>query len=534
MIIQFLRRRGARDARRRARDRATRDAAADGRGRWRARTRGAPSDAASDARRRVHDGVAVRVRGLVPEARPVRGDARSHQRARVRDVLGDVRGDVVDAVPDRVRDRERGEREDAAVVLGGRAQERDGGAAGRRAVGAVRARIRGAGREGGGSGRTARGGGAGERGGRRRRAYAWATAATGAFAYAFLGLARRGASGEDDGSAITMVRVVSRTAVLGICLLGVLSGFGMVHFPYTTVRIFHRAIPDAEVSGLERRLVQSVETIVERKKRIEILKHEIAREARLERDRNSKNGGGGSLFNRLAGGFRLPGLGEARGEQILAISAEIEALEMVNNTLFFDLHDVNLQRQRAKMSKTPYGRFLELCGVGMAVVCGYRLVAGFKRLIFKQTPTSDPISFALHIFLANKSIHIDPATLAQYLSLLLIAFLVINSMQNFITQLVKLFFAYGGGVTTDALVLFTTEMVGLYFLSSVLLVREQLPERYRHVVTEALGADLEFRFYAKFYELIFMASAALTAIALYAKHVTATVPADVSKPVRRA
>jgi hypothetical protein len=373
-------------------------------------------------------------------------------------------------------------------------------------------------------------GGAGR--GRRRRAYAWATAATGGFAYAFLGLARRGASGEDDGS--VMVRVVSRTAVLGICLLGVLSGFGMVHFPYTTVRIFHRAIPDAEVSGLERRLVQSVETIVERKKRIEILKYEIAREARMERDRNSKNGGGGSLFNRLAGGFRLPGLGEARGEQILAISAEIEALEMVNNTLFFDLHDVNLQRQRAKMSKTPYGRFLELCGVGMAVVCGYRLVAGFKRLIFKQTPTSDPISFALHIFLANKAIHIDPATLAQYLSLLLIAFLVINSMQNFITQLVKLFFAYGGGVTTDALVLFTTEMVGLYFLSSVLLVREQLPERYRHVVTEALGADLEFRFYAKFYELIFMASAALTAIALYAKHVTATVTADVSKPVRRA
>ena len=363
------------------------------------------------------------------------------------------------------------------------------------------------------------------------RAGAW-YAGGGGFAYAFLGLARRGASGEDDGS--VMVRVVSRTAVLGICLLGVLSGFGMVHFPYTTVRIFHRAIPDAEVSGLERRLVQSVETIVERKKRIEILKYEIAREARMERDRNSKNGGGGSLFNRLAGGFRLPGLGEARGEQILAISAEIEALEMVNNTLFFDLHDVNLQRQRAKMSKTPYGRFLELCGVGMAVVCGYRLVAGFKRLIFKQTPTSDPISFALHIFLANKAIHIDPATLAQYLSLLLIAFLVINSMQNFITQLVKLFFAYGGGVTTDALVLFTTEMVGLYFLSSVLLVREQLPERYRHVVTEALGADLEFRFYAKFYELIFMASAALTAIALYAKHVTATVTADVSKPVRRA
>ena len=356
-------------------------------------------------------------------------------------------------------------------------------------------------------------------GGRRRRKVrvaVAATCATGGFAWAFLGASGRGGGG--GGAAhgtLTMFRVVSRAAVLGISLLGVLSGFGAVHFPYTTVRIFHRAIPEAEVASLERRLVQSVETVIERKKRIATLQREMERDARAER-----SGNGGSLFNRLASGFALPGFHEGRAKQIIAIRSEIRALEMVNDTLFFDLHEVNMLRERVKMSRTLYGRFLEVCGVATAVVCGYRFVAGFKRLIFKQTPTSDPISFALSIFLANKSVHIDPAVLAQYLSLLLIAFLVINSMQNFIMQLVRLFFAVGSGVTTDALVLFTTEMVGLYFLSSVLLVREQLPERYRTVVTDALGADLEFRFYAKFYELIFMAAAALTVISLYAKHVT--------------
>ncbi|OUS49143.1 Abscisic acid G-protein coupled receptor-domain-containing protein [Ostreococcus tauri] len=248
----------------------------------------------------------------------------------------------------------------------------------------------------------------------------------------------------------------------------------------------------------------------------------MEREANAERSSN-----GGSLFNRLANGFALPGFREARAKQIVALNAEIRALEMVNDALFFDLHEVNLQRERAKMLRTPYGRFLEMCGVAMAVVCGWRFVTGLKRLIFKQTPKSDPISFALHLFLANKSVHVDPAVLAQYLSLLLIAFLVINSMQTFILQLVRLFFAVGTGVTTDALVLMTTEMVGLYFLSTVLLVREQLPEEYRAIITEALGADLEFRFYAKFYELIFMASAALTVISLYAKHVTAASTDDV-------
>ena len=385
------------------------------------------------------------------------------------------------------------------------------------------------------SGRASRGGGGSGLGERRRR---WmkveigATAAATAFAYAFVGISstRRGVGTDAAAAATTMAavgsdfsmaRVMSRTAVLGICLLGALSGFGAVHFPYTTIRIFHRTIPDAEVLSLERRLVQSVETIVERKKEIETLKREMVRETS---ERGAKRSGG--VLGRLASGFQLPVFQEGRAKRIININAEVDALEMVNRTLFADLHDINLLKERKRLAKTAYGRFLEACGVGMAVICGYRFVAGLKRLLFMQTPKSDPISFALHLFLANKSIHVNPEVLAQYLSLLLIAFLVINSMQNFILQLVKLFFAFGGGVTTDALVLFTTEMVGLYFISSVLLIREQLPERYRQSVTEALGADLEFRFYAKFYELIFMASAALTAFALYAKHVTASAPDD--------
>jgi len=365
----------------------------------------------------------------------------------------------------------------------------------------------------------------------KAEAAAFATACTAIFVVTFISTQASGSAHAHvarDGTEVagkwTMIRVVSRTAVLGISLLGVLSGFGAVHFPYTTMRIFNRAIPDAEVFSLERRLVQSVETIVERKKRVLTLKNDMARE---ESGASASSASAStSLFGRLKSGLRLPGLARGRANQLVELSAEIDALETVNKTLFYELHDVNLQRERAKIAKTPYGRYLEVCGVAMFIVCSYRFIFGLKRLIFHQAPTTDPITTALHLFLADKSIVIDPEVLAQYLSLLLIAFLVGNSMQNFVHQLTKLFFAVGGGVTTNALVLFTTEMVGLYFLSSVLLVREQLPESYRQVVTEALGADLEFRFYAKFYELIFMASAALTALLLYVRHITAVKSED--------
>ena len=108
-------------------------------------------------------------------------------------------------------------------------------------------------------------------------------------------------------------------------------------------------------------------------------------------------------------------------------------------------------------------------------------------------------------------------TLSQYLSLALIGFLVACSMRNFVWGMDRLFFAVGGGGGTSAmLVLFVTEIQGLYFLSSVLLIRDNLPERYRALITEALGADVKFVFYQSFYELIFLAAAALSIIILYA------------------
>jgi hypothetical protein len=71
------------------------------------------------------------------------------------------------------------------------------------------------------------------------------------------------------------------------------------------------------------------------------------------------------------------------------------------------------------------------------------------------------------------------------------------------------------------LVLFVAEMQGLYFLSSVLLIRNSLPDRYRGFIDEAMGADnLEFSFYQNFYDTIFLAAAVCTLLLLYGHHHT--------------
>ena len=52
----------------------------------------------------------------------------------------------------------------------------------------------------------------------------------------------------------------------------------------------------------------------------------------------------------------------------------------------------------------------------------------------------------------------------------------------------------------------------------MLLIREQLPARYRGVISSVLGDDLQFSFYQKFYDVIFLTSAVLSIFLLYAHH----------------
>jgi len=84
----------------------------------------------------------------------------------------------------------------------------------------------------------------------------------------------------------------------------------------------------------------------------------------------------------------------------------------------------------------------------------------------------------------------------------------------------KFFSAVAGGAsaTSQPLVLFLTEIVALYFVSSVLLIRAKLPKKHRVIITEVMGGEIEFLFYQDFYDLIFIVSAMLSALLLTAYH----------------
>ena len=393
-----------------------------------------------------------------------------------------------------------------------------------------------------------------------RRAVAAALAAH--FALLF-GFHRVGGGGENLDGAFgekSVARAVFRVGVVGVSMLAVLSGFGAVHFPYEVLSLFAKPVGDAESWALRRRLVQATETAVARRKRQALLRRELAELDPSGRCVDADGGASARGAADRAGGFALGGfsarwrhlLPVAPGERfarrddatlaesvrlkLSVLEAEIEAMDHVVRSLFAETHEARLARERRAAASTARGRLNDVAGALMCLTCFWRVATGAFRLAFRRGQGSvagtDPVTRALSSLF---TLPISPEATAQILSLLFIGALVGASLRNFLRIVFRVFFALGGGGggASAMLVLFVSEILGLYFLSSVLLIRNNLPDRYRGFITEAMGTsgdeaagangaakDADFTFYQNHHESVFLTSAVLTFILLRAHHVT--------------
>lgn len=297
---------------------------------------------------------------------------------------------------------------------------------------------------------------------------------------------------------------IGRVGIIGVTLMAVLSGFGAVNYPYTSMFCFIRHVNDTEIQGIEKRLMQTMDMIMNKKRRIALAARENLRQA----SQNVVSGIWGILKNVKS----LPS-----SENINHLKKETGALEELSRQLFLEAVDLHSTQEQVDISKTFKGKYFNVLGYFFSGYCAWKIFISTVNIIFDRVGKVDPVTRGIEIAVNYLGIQFDVKFWSQQISFILVGIIIVTSIRGLLITLTRFFYAIASSKSSNIIVLCLAHIMGMYFVSSVLLIRMNMPLEYRTIITEVLG-DLQFNFYHRWFDVIFLISALTSIGFLYIAH----------------
>lgn len=375
--------------------------------------------------------------------------------------------------------------------------------------------------------------------------------------------------GEGGGGITDVGAGIGRLAAIGVPLLGALSGYGAVAIPAEMVLIALRPVADGTMKRLERQLRENERFIEEKHDKLRKLPTAAAAAAATAAAAASTGGnGGGGIVWRIAG---LIGRGKGMEGEAEETLHDIEALETFGRELRSEIATMKRDREREERSKTVIGRVRSGVGIVFGVYCAYRIAAAALNLALAAattTPSSpgtgrgigvDPVTRVMGIAVMVLSFGgrgIDSEFWSQQLSLVFAGLMIVTSMRGFLVNAGKILGRGNGGNDGDVgrgrggllegeeaplvaggsmrrgrgrgnrlgllpatlgreelqehLVIAIAEIAGIYFVTSILLMRKSLPWEFSQIITESIG-EVRFEWFHRWFDAVFIVSSVCTA-----------------------
>uniref|UniRef100_A0A673KLU9 Golgi pH regulator-like n=1 Tax=Sinocyclocheilus rhinocerous TaxID=307959 RepID=A0A673KLU9_9TELE len=284
----------------------------------------------------------------------------------------------------------------------------------------------------------------------------------------------------------------SRVGVIGVTLMALLSGFGAVNCPYTYMSYFLRNVTDSDILALERRLLQTMDMIVSKKKRIAMTRRQMYQRGE---EQNKQTGFWGMIKSVTSS--------PSGSENLSVIQQEVDALEELSRQLFLETVDLQATKERIEYSKTFQGKYFNFLGYFFSIYCVWKIFMATINIVFDRVGKTDPVTRGIEITVNYLGIQFDVKFWSQHISFILVGIIIVTSIRGLLITLTKFFYAISSSKSSNVIVLVLAQIMGMYFVSSVLLMRMSMPLEYRTIVTEVLG-ELQFNFYHRWFDVIFL------------------------------
>ncbi|KAG6951915.1 hypothetical protein JG687_00013321, partial [Phytophthora cactorum] len=296
---------------------------------------------------------------------------------------------------------------------------------------------------------------------------------------------------------------VSRVSLLGVVFMALLSGFGAVNCPYEYMTFFWRRVAEEDIEFLEKRLRHNLDILIAKKKRLTL---ELRASARRQDEAFAGGNKQRSFFSRA---FSLFSAKQDDTTYIKGLEAEILTLESLGRELFLEVNDLRDVQARSLRARTLRGRVFNFFGYVMSAFCVYKMVMSTVNVVFRRNRDKDPITDAV-----EKLLYIWPSLaeqlnirfVSEVASLGFVGILVFTQTRGFLVTLLKFFRTYSSTVSSNSVVLWLAHLMGMYFVSSFVLMRMNLSPLHRQRIDEVLG-EIEFNVFHRYFDMMFVVSA---------------------------
>lgn len=364
-----------------------------------------------------------------------------------------------------------------------------------------------------------------ESGWRREKAFAASFVVLAVWLYAFWRIGDPFPILSREHGVFSIEQGVGRIGVVGVTVMAVLSGFGAINCPYTYLAIFLRRVDDAEIQSLERKYLQSVEAVLNKKKRIcyeRMVQQQQQQQKQKQARRDPATPESAGLVRRMLGQVMASSSGgNDRADIVDMWERDVAGLDEVCRSLFLELNDYRVAKKRVEFAETWQGKMFNVLGYFFSVYCLYKVTMANVNIIFDRVATRDPVTRGFEILLTYLSLEIDAAFWAQYVSFVLISAMAFTSIRGLLNHLVKVFYSLSSAFSASTMVLVFSQIMGFYFVSSILLIRMNLPVKYRVIITDVMG-DIQFHFYHRWFDVIFLISALISIIFIFVSEKSAS------------
>ncbi|KAI8343298.1 Abscisic acid G-protein coupled receptor-domain-containing protein [Chlamydoabsidia padenii] len=300
---------------------------------------------------------------------------------------------------------------------------------------------------------------------------------------------------------------ILRVSVLGITLTSILSGFGVVNSPFMTWTVYTQHVSESEYTVAQQAFDNTLLTIQEKKAALDRL-HQ------LEHQRVSPNQKPSGFLNQLLSSV----VGNTSQNESKLLEIEIRQLEHLSLNMKSDLEELGRGRVRSQLSRTWKGKVQNGIDLVFSIYCVYRLLTTTFNVLMQRTGSGDPITNTLSLMIGHfgTNLPLDPKFWSQQLSFWFAGIIVFGSVRGALKLLTKILrnFTQQLTISTSNIILFIAHMLGMYFLSSVLMMQVSLPPDYRYLISSTLE-HTEFTFFQRWSDIILVLSSLITGVILY-------------------